>query len=233
MKHSQNKSLRVALILGILVIFCATLVGGTLAKYVISVNSIDIVRMAKWGVNIKVADGSNFDTQYESDDGSGTIVVKSSTEDRVVAPGTSGGDGLTFAITGSPEVATKIDVIMTVNSDIHLDHSYYPIVFTLTQVRDANGRLASPALIAQGNLASIKAALDEFTSQAYYKSNTVLDAEFALTWEWKHEDSNDAKDTLLGSLANGIYSDSYTSSRENWSTVLDYEIVFTVTQTDD
>ena len=224
----RSKTWLLASVLSILVVFCLGLVGTTLAKYVVGRLSIEKARVAKWGVVITVSDESAFKTEYESEDEAGTLSVKSSSTDRLVAPGTSDSRGMTFAIKGKPEVATKIDVFMSVNSDVFVD-DYYPIVFTLKQTRSASG---APMETVSGNLSDIEAAFEGWASAAYFDANTDLANEFNLSWEWKYDNGTDSKDELLGSLAAGTVSEEYPSENEGitWSVTIDYDITVTVTQ---
>ncbi len=73
----------------------------------------DTARVAKFGV-VVTADGSLFDTTYKAVGGGNTpgdgaadtdnTVLTVESSDNVVAPGTKNTDGLTFAVTGQPEV---------------------------------------------------------------------------------------------------------------------------------
>ena len=218
----------VASILSILVVFCAGLVGSTLARYVVGKSAIEKARVAKWGVVITVMDDSAFKTEYESENKAGTLSVKSSSADRLVAPGTSNDEGIVFSIKGKPEVATKVDVIMNVNSDVFLD-DYYPIVFTLTQTKSASGIAMGPIV---GTLSDVEAALEAWAETASFDANTDLETEFNLKWEWAYENGTDAKDNILGTLAAGGTDGTYTQSNEGirWSVNIDYDILFTVTQ---
>ena len=230
----NNIALRIALILCVIAIFCSCIVGTTFAKFVTSDVGEGRARVSKWGVVITATDSSSFKTEYALDDLSNgerpdTITVKSSTDRNVVAPGTKDAEGIVFTITGTPEVAAKVDIQMTVNSEIFLG-DYYPVVFTLTQVSSATGVVSEPIV---GNLAAIKAAIEAWSEDAYYAPNTNLDAQFKLTWEWVYDGGeNDARDTKLGNLATGAYDTTYTadSEGENWSCEIDYSFVITVYQ---
>ena len=224
----RSKTWRLASVLSIVVVFCLGLTGVTLAKYVVGRMSIEKARVAKWGVVITVSDDSAFKTEYESEDEAGTLSVKSSSTDRLVAPGTADSEGMTFTIKGKPEVATKIDVYMSVNSDVFVD-DYYPIVFTLEHTKSASG---APMETVSGNLSDIEAAFEGWAQNAYFNSNTDLANEFNLTWEWKHDNGADGKDEILGSLASNGANGVYTSENEGktWSVNIDYSITITVTQ---
>jgi hypothetical protein len=218
----------VASVLSILVVFCAGLVGATLAKYVVGKSGVERARVAKWGVVVTVRDESAFKTEYESENKAGTLSVKSSSTDRLVAPGTADEEGIVFSIKGKPEVATKVDVQMQVNSDVFLD-DYYPVVFTLTETKSATGFTKGPVI---GTLSEIESALENWAETAYFDPNTDLETEFNLTWKWVYENGTDAKDNLLGRLAAGETNETYTQANEGvtWSVNIDYDIQFTVTQ---
>lgn len=224
----RSKTWLLASVLSIVVVFCIGLTGITLAKYVVGRMSIEKARVAKWGVVITVSDESAFKTEYESEDEAGTLSVKSSSTDRLVAPGTSDSRGMTFAIKGKPEVATKIDVFMSVKSDVFVD-DYYPIVFTLKQTVSASG---APMETVSGNLSEIEEAFEGWAANAYFEPNTDLTNEFNLSWEWKYENGSDEKDEILGSLAAGTSIEAYplTNKGETWSVDVDYDITITVTQ---
>ncbi len=242
----NNKTMKAASALLALTMITSSFVGGTFAKYVTSDSSEDQARVAKFGVVLAAADNSSFETEYKTDDSeyNGALSVKSSSTDKVVAPGTgteeNEAESITFTISGTPEVATKVDIEMEVTKDIyvkagdHLDwttsgdvedkftlnEDYYPVVFTLKQ----NGES-----VASGNLETIKNAVETYATTAYYAPNTNLEAEFELSWEWAFDDgqgTNDKADTLLGNVIAGVDTDT------NVSTEIDYEITFTVTQVD-
>lgn len=214
----KNKMMRIASILMVAVLLTVCAVSATFAKYVTSADASDFARVAKFGVELIVTGDSGFANEYATDDKatySGTVSVKASDDANVVAPGTaSTADGaLKFAIKGTPEVATKIDIDFTVEKDIFVDgiipdytkagntyaeveiKNYYPVVFTLKQTGDANGDIAQPVVIASGNLADIEDAINEYTDGATYAPNTKLDAEFELTWAWSYGTYGEADET--------------------------------------
>lgn len=229
----RNIALRIALVLCLLAIFCTCIVGTTFAKYITSDIGADRARVSRWGVVITATDRSSFRTEYAIDGLNGgdpdTVTVKSSSDKNVVAPGTKDAEGIVFTITGTPEVATKVDIQFTVESDIFID-DYYPVVFTLTQTSSATGELAEPIV---GNLNTIKEAIESWANDAYFAPNTNLDAQFKLTWEWKFENEElNYQDSLLGQLTNGNYTETYTAANkgEKWSADISYSFVVTVTQ---
>ncbi len=89
------------------------IISGTFAKYVTEASGGDSARVAKWGVQLTV-NANNFAKEYVTDDTTGTdIGVSVKADEKVVAPGTSSaetGCQATFAISGSPEVVTKVQI---------------------------------------------------------------------------------------------------------------------------
>lgn len=221
----KSKTWRVALVLSIVVVFCLGLTGITLARYVVGEMSKEEAEVSRWGVEIKISDSSDFKTEYEEVESDDQLSLESSSTDRLVAPGVTDKKGMTFTITGKPEVATKISVYMSVNSDVFVD-DYYPIVFTLKHTKSASG---APMETVSGNLSAIEAAFEGWAETAYFEPNTDIENEFNLTWEWNFDNGDDnSKDTLLGSLAANGENGTYTSS--NWSVNIDYDVSITVTQ---
>jgi hypothetical protein len=129
------------------------MVSGTFAKYVVQDSATDSARVAKFGVLVN-ADGNLFSDTYKvstaSDDlgntpgikgdstKAATLTVVSSSitgsttnhdglngSDKVVAPGTQNSTGLTFSVTGKPEVAVKLTFEAS-GSDVWLGKGTYP-----------------------------------------------------------------------------------------------------------
>ncbi len=239
-------SMRAATLLLALTLVTSCFVSGTFAKYVTSDSASDTARVAKFGVVLTATDNSGFATEYATHDDnySGTLSVKSSDEVKVVAPGTSSadlGNSQTYGITGTPEVATKVDIAMEVTEDIWLlkedDQKYYPVVFTLKQ---------GDTVVATGNLEAIKSAVETYAADAYYAPNTDLAASFDLSWAWAFESgtqetdedgnatgiwSNDEYDTILGDLAADVNPNNLVEGTD-YNLDIDYTITFTVTQVD-
>lgn len=247
----KNKMMRIASVLLVAVLLSTCAISGTFAKYVTSTSAEDTARVAKFGVQLAVVGDSLFSNEYATDDSNytGSVSVKSIDDAKVVAPGTNSGDtGVTFAISGTPEVATKIDITMEVTNDIFLkagtykdftvspytgtftiDKDYYPVVFTLTQ----NGEE-----LVSGSLAEVEEFINDYAATAYYAPNTVLDATFNLTWEWAFEQEEvalmDKADTLLGDLAANAdyFGEGILVAGTDYSTEIAYTITISVTQVD-
>lgn len=155
MKKS-SKLMRASGVLLVLTLITSCFVGGTFAKYVTEDDTKDTARVAKWGVEVTLAndatssENATFSENYTKDysgasipsEAPGVQLSVSSTEE-VVAPGTEGsfggydGDeplpGITLS--GRPEVAVMVVTTAEVdlgNNWTDADGQYYcPLVFTI------------------------------------------------------------------------------------------------------
>ena len=221
--------MRLASGLLVAVLITTSTISGTYAKYVTEDSATDSARVAKFGV-VVTAEGSLFaETYIDEPDETDGITVQSvgalndptnATVDNVVAPGTKNEDGMTFTITGQPEVDVKVSVVVSEESkDVFLaagtyadmttgnpedtfkvDETYYPVKFTL-----ANG---AGKVLKEGTIADIKSYFADISK--VYDANKDLttiaadvDGTYTLTWEWLfHVDAaTDKMDTLLGDMA--------------------------------
>lgn len=242
----KNRMMRVASTLLVAVLLTTCAVSGTFAKYVTSASGSDTARVAKWGVEVSGMKDGLFKNQYAKDSETtfeNTVVSKS----EVVAPGTKNDTGVTFSLTGTPEVAVEVAFGVTVNNDVFLKEgtykdctkdtedtfelatAYYPVVFTL---KDGENELVT------GELADIKTYLEGLNMQyeagkdlskiCEKDSITGCTGIYTLTWAWAFE-GNDQADTLLGNLAAGTATG---IENDKYSTEIDFSISITVTQVD-
>ena len=252
MKKNRMMRLASGLLVAVLLSTCA--ISGTYAKYITVEHVSDTARVAKWGVGITTS-GTLFAEQYKdapitaADDSTITVQVEnfaSATTDNVVAPGTKNEDGITFTITGTPEVDLSLTVAVVTtdivlpakngytdctdgNKDATFDlaDDYHPVVFTLT-----NG---SGGTLAKGTIGDIETYLENLT-RAKIDSNTNLntaflgtdgttktDGTYKLTWEWAFE-QNDKADTYIGDVIAGTISDA------TCTTGISFDITITATQ---
>lgn len=228
----KNVMMRIAACLLVCVLASTCGISGTFAKYVTTGSASDTARVAKWGVEVfSTQDGTAFAKEYLDSDSNTSIVVKSN--DLVVAPGTKSDEvtgELVFGVTGTPEVATEINVVFTGN-DIFW-HDYHPIEFTL-HILDNNAEIdtANPdwsqATKISGTLGEIESAINARFGTFTTAAGETLDALYKITWEWDFEKDN-AKDTYLGDLAAKVGA----VSNANYSTVLNYGVTITIEQVD-
>lgn len=251
----KNKAMRAAGVLMVVTLLTTSIVSGTYAKYVTKDSASDTARVAKFGVVVE-ANGKLFSDTYktasntpgESGDSTAaaTLSVVSSGvtgtttdhdgvngTDKVVAPGTKNDKGLTFSVTGKPEVAVKIGVVVTASNgtddpkDIFLgaktglpdmttgdttdtfnnSAAYYPIKYTLTQTKGGT----TTTLVDKKKLSELETALENLSASTVKANTDLAGADgigtLKLTWEWDFESSGagtyDKQDTLLGDLAAG------------------------------
>lgn len=235
----KNKMMRLASFLLIAVILTTCAISGTFAKYVTSDSGTDTARVAKWGVEIE-ASGTLFSTTYKDspvdynvneNDDTITVQALTSANAKVVAPGTKNDNGITFTLTGTPEVDTEIEIEVT-SKDItykenESDTPYNPVVFKLTN--GAGDELES------GTLADIGRYFESLSGTYHTNKNlanisTNTDGTYKLTWSWDFDGNgagtNDAKDTALGNIAAGTVTNTYSNTDTS------FDISITATQVD-
>lgn len=216
----KNVMMRVASIMLVLVLMSSSVISGTFAKYVTSDNVGDTARVAKWGVTVATR-GTLFSKSYLQASqsnvpgtGAGVTVENISSDGKnLVAPGTQNLEGMSFTLTGTPEVDVNVQIDFTANKEVFLaagtyvdptngsatpgnftigTEGYYPVVFTLWGVKTTGGVDTKTALIT-GNVAAIQAWLDTELNKDY-DSNTnlaqIVEADFTgtyyLTWAWAY-----------------------------------------------
>lgn len=223
----KNKLMRLASGLLVAVLITTSTISGTYAKYVTSDSAEDTARVAKFGV-VVTADGALFGEMYKDEivtEESAATVVSSEADVNVVAPGTKNEDGMTFTVTGQPEVDVKLTVDVTAAKDIFLNNGvyadmttgdaedkftvnetagkYYPVKFTLVQTNDQG----TTTLVDKGTIAAVETALNR---EVVYQANENLADKvgtFVLTWAWDFGEADapatiaDKCDTLLGDMA--------------------------------
>ena len=216
----KNRSLRVATGLAVAAMLSMCLVSGTFAKYTTSGDSTDTARVAKFGVTVTGADDSMFAKAYDN-------TVQSGDEWNVVAPGTKG-QLTAVALSGTPEVNVKVTNEATVSlTNWTVDGAYYcPLEVKVGTTTTLKGTDYTSAADFE---AAIKAAVDGTT--ATYDAGTALatktDACPAISWEWKYEGNDDAKDTELGDAAAADNTADKTSTAK-----VNISVTTTVTQVD-
>ncbi len=215
----KNKMMRLASCLLVAVLLTTCAVSGTFAKYVTSGSATDSARVAKWGVKIE-STGSTFAKEYATDDEAvkGTIAksVVSATEDKVVAPGTSG-NMAAVSITGKPEVAVKVSYeptteggkIFSIGSnwkynDGTSDSYYCPIKITVGSETISGLDKNSATEFETAVNDAIKAYSKNYAANT--DLSTVENVAPTISWAWDFEGAagsaqTDLKDTYLGNLA--------------------------------
>lgn len=202
----KNKAMRLASALLVLTLLTTCAISSTFAKYVTKAEGKDTARVAKFGVTVTAIDNA-FSTVYDSET---SATVKSSTTEKVVAPGTKG-SFTPATVTGTPEVSVKVTNEGTVElgENWTVNDTYYcPL-----KVKVGNTTLEGTTYAnVDAFETAIKEAIDGTTKT--YAPNTAIsssDSTPAISWEWAFE-GDDAKDTVLGNAANATISITVTTT---------------------
>jgi len=255
----KNIFMRLACVVLVLTLLSTCVISGTFAKYVTTDSASDSARVAKFGVTV-TADGTLFDNTYlkgatntpggDTTETSDTTVLSVESDTNVVAPGTKNDEGITFSITGTPEVDVKLDVAVTADEDdvflkegwyddvttgdadkVQVATKYQPVKYTLVNTT------TSTTLVDGKDLAALSAALEGLTA-AHIDAGTNLGTTYGtyrLTWAWAYgvDDgnitANDKADTILGDLAADDtsvqkYDDDADTTGENLVNETDYNL---------
>jgi len=155
----KNRMLRLASTLMILTLLTTSIIGGTFAKYTTTGSATDTARVAKWGVVINTS-GSLYSDAYEiataaADKGNlptawsettdkdkitvAAIAKDGKSESNIVAPGTkNAGQGLSFSISGTPEVAVEVKATVEAEDIFLAAGTYGVLVPATTRITDAD-----------------------------------------------------------------------------------------------
>lgn len=146
----KNKLMRLASGLLVLTLISTCAISGTYAKYVTDGSASDTARVANFGVVIN-AGGLLYSNQYyaaqqntpapstvTAGTGAGTAtVVLNGTEGNIVAPGTQSDQGLSFGVSGTPEVAVTVAADITAE-DIYLGTGTWAVMSEVNNVTAEN-----------------------------------------------------------------------------------------------
>ncbi len=250
----KNKMMRLASSLLVAVLLTSSVISGTFAKYVTSDSATDTARVAKWGVTVEAKGDLFANTYFDKNNGNGPDFLNTGTEttlsvvssDKVVAPGTENDTGLTFTITGTPEVDVKFTVEMTGTDYVYLaqadnlpDYTTYPVdTFNLSDAYEPIKffiAVDGATIMEDGNpkaysYTGLQAYFNSDERDEAFDAGETIDTTYKITWAWDFDDNglgtNDKADTLLGNLAvtadDGI----------TYSTAINLGMTITVTQVD-
>lgn len=205
----KNVIMRAACVVLVLTLLSTCMISGTFAKYVTEApDATDTARVADWGVTATVT-GAAFAKNYNKDVDTHSIAVtvESSTDDKLVAPGTEG----TFtgvALTGTPEVAFNVTKTATVAVEGWIvDTEFYcPMVITINSTPISGLDFDS----ADEFEAAIQAAIEAGNGDYEPNTNlaTIANMNGDYDWAWAFETgaddpakaANNVKDTKLGDI---------------------------------
>ena len=217
----KNRMMRLASVLLVMVLLSTSVISGTFAKYVTTASSTDSARVAKWGVVVSVT-GDAFAKTYDLDTtGTGIangLAVESSTDEKVVAPGTTGTFG-GITVTGTPEVAVNIntEATVTINGwELTGSVFYCPVVVTIGTTEICGLDYNSATAFATAIENEIEAANGNYEANTDLSSVAGLNGSY--TWKWAFVNADhvatghahvieqtDGRDTEIGNrAANGF-----------------------------
>ena len=205
----KNKTMRIASLLLVAVLMTTCIISGTYAKYVTSGTTSDTARVAKFGVTV-TAESTLFKTEYDVEDGEyageGTLSVKSSDTDKVVAPGTAGNISAA-SLEGTPEVAVRVsykNVKFDLGDGWEVDGNYYcPLVIKVNDTKFDGLTYTSTTAFEEAVVDAIEDVTADFAPLTNLKTGST-DANVAVSWEWPFEGTGttcDEYDTALGNAA--------------------------------
>lgn len=247
-KNSNKKSVFVIALL-LLLVAVIGFGGYTMSKYISSKSDNGTASVAKWGFEVTAKGDKLFGKEYRydtaknasviKDDTGATLTVQAATGNtsNLVAPGTTG--SMTFSITGTAEVRSKIEVSLTGN-DVVLkyttgtvaDGEYAPVKWTLKK------KGVTDALVNNGSFKDLQDGLAGLSATVVEANVAYANAgEYTIEWAWAYESGNDALDTFLGKIAAGYteqnYNDgtnTYTKVDEGTHTAISFNLSISVAQ---
>ena len=202
----KNKTMRIASLLLVAVLMTTCIISGTYAKYVTSGEVSDTARVAKFGVTV-TATSDLFKAEYATDDTSytGSLSVKASNDDDVVAPGTKGNISAA-GLSGKPEVAVRVsyeNVAFDLGDGWEVDDNYYcPLVIKVNDTKFDGLAYTSVEDFEAAVVAAIEGVTADFDPNT--DLSTATDGSVAISWEWPFEGTGttcDEYDTALGNAA--------------------------------
>ena len=202
-KALKNKKVVMILAMVLMVALVAGMGAMTYSRYVSSADMGDakVATVAKWGYVVTFNAADMFPNKYETDADStlavkadsGNDVVKVSSTNSIVAPGTTG--SMTIVASGVAEVLAEFAIELEDGyADITLvkadGSKYNPIKWSLKHGDDT--------IVDKKSLAELATKLNE---AKIIQPSASINETFTITWEWALDSGADTLDTLLGYFA--------------------------------
>ncbi len=226
MRKSVKIIIAIFLVMICLLVIISMTISGTFAKYVTSGGDFsDSARVAKWGVAIEPY--SDLVSYYTKDN---VIVFQASggTQDKIIAPGTSG-SLIGFEVEGKAEVSYAVDIVddsvdfslgdgYNASSKLLVDEDnekfeYFPIIikFSKYDQKTSNKTVTTYGMTGTGanneydTVTELENAVESALKTALDESiapGEDVHRMYSVEWEWNYSASNDyqtrEKDTILG-----------------------------------
>lgn len=218
----KNKMMRAASVLMVATLLTTSVISGTFAKYVTSVNSFDQARVAVWGFKTTSINITGlFKNVY------GSTVKSSGDNNDVIAPGTEGSASFSFKF-DKPEAAPEVAYTLKVSTDgSRCDQGIIDnpnILWKLDQGTFGTwGQLLADIEALSGDASGTKEYAPGELPTAFNRTTNTHTVE----WKWIFDDTatnketttanNDANDTVMGN---------------NGSDLVNLKITITATQID-
>lgn len=202
----KNFAMRIAACLLVVTMLSLCMVSYTYAKYVTTDEASASAQVAKWGVQVHAELADMFAKGYDASNAAVTsetgATVWASGDYNLLAPGTEDQAAAALTISGTPEVAVKVDYVAEVtltNWKIGANE-YCPLVITVDVDGTATDYEINGTTIK--TVAELEAAVEKAITDlaAEYGPNKDLAKSIIVSWSWAF-DGDDAKDTALGDQA--------------------------------
>lgn len=229
-ENKKNKKVVVVAAMALLLALVGISGGETYAKYASNQTDDATATVAKWGYTVSANATELFGQKYGiAEAGKQTTIqdagvnVVSSSEKKVVAPGTEG--QMTMSVNGDAEVLSQInttlsitDIVLKTKVGDQVQADYYPITWTLEI--DAQFTLKGAQNPTEFNFSSKEyngiedgknvntrinediTELNTFFNEIH--ANSTVEYNLTLSWEWKFDNSMDKWDTIFGGLVNNV-----------------------------
>ena len=204
----KNAMLKIAAILMVAVLLTTCAISSTFAKYVSTKSTASTARVAKWGITMTASNNDSAFSKSYVDSKDQTVI---SSGDFVIAPGVKSAEAVSISITGTAEVATKIDVAGNKTSGKFVtltgwgDEKACPLTFYVNN-----------APITAASTTALETAVNEeiaktLKSVEFIAPNTPISQVITVGYSWDYETAGkseveqaaiDAIDTYFGELAN-------------------------------
>lgn len=259
-KNSNKKSVFVIALL-LLLVAVIGFGGYTMSKYISSKTADGTASVAKWGFTVDAKATNLFGTEYKYDTDANTSISNSATGSvitvkaangttNLVAPGTKG--SMTFSITGSAEVRSRVAINLAVTNDVVLKYKtssegetleYAPVKWTLK--KDGVVVTHEETSLENVTLAQIATVLNGYGEDVAVNETYTHAGSYTLEWAWAFDgtasnaDANKL-DTLLGMVAtkagetrtqaDALTNEGFTEVVADTKTTINFNLSISVTQ---
>lgn len=208
----NNKTLKIACGLLVMVLLTTCVISTTLARYTTSDTASDTARVAKWGVEVSTS-GTLFGNSYTDNivavNDAGLSVQSYNQTDDIVAPGTQNSTGFQIKLSGQPEVDFKVEASAANVRDIYLAAGNYGSMVLQTGLNHSS--VVEGLYTLTGNTYTKVAAGTAWDpGTAYYKLHDYVEVAtdyYPIAWCGKLVQGTNTYETNYTSLNNAVNGD--------------------------